>query len=184
MQCAHMSPLRLCVLPRPITQLVTNSLRTVVTHQQDLSSSQCVCRGLVGTVPALHSTYERPSAALRQPYRQPARHPPAMSAAASASPTIASTSAASPSKTNGHVNTAAPTSTTGTNGASDVKGKAAASAATGGEEERQPYDDSDIDRILAQEATGLQRDEEVGSAASLAFVDFGSLQVLASVCPV
>lgn len=36
----------------------------------------------------------------------------------------------------------------------DVKGKGVA------EEERQPYDDSDIDRILAQEATGIQRDEE------------------------
>lgn len=31
-----------------------------------------------------------------------------------------------------------------------------------GEEQRELYDDSDIDRILAQEATGVQRDEEVG----------------------
>jgi hypothetical protein len=31
------------------------------------------------------------------------------------------------------------------------------------EKERTPFDDSDIDRILAQEATGIQRDEEVRS---------------------
>ncbi|KAK9893611.1 chaperone regulator [Cystobasidium minutum MCA 4210] len=45
------------------------------------------------------------------------------------------------------------------NGTSDVKGKAAAVTAAG-EEQRELYDDSDIDRILAQEATGVQRDEE------------------------
>lgn len=41
---------------------------------------------------------------------------------------------------------------------SDSKGKAAEVTT---EEQRQPFDDSDIDRILAQEATGVQRDEEV-----------------------
>lgn len=41
---------------------------------------------------------------------------------------------------------------------SDSKGKSAEVAT---EEQRQPFDDSDIDRILAQEATGVQRDEEV-----------------------
>lgn len=77
-----------------------------------------------------------------------------------AASTQASTSAASTSTAEASTPTASTSklASIGSSAASskgdDVKGKAV-------EEERQPYDDSDIDRILAQEATGVQRDEEV-----------------------